>query len=153
MNKWIISTGQFLDKDGNQVCTGYAGQPPHVNDPEAVAMHNIGPLPPGVYSIGQPQNLDPDPNNWVSTLRHMGPYIMALKPQPDEQGKFDWLLDRSAFYIHGDSIAKPGSASNGCVVPKGNAVKGDRQMRELIFGLTKTDSFLRVVKYPDVVVT
>ncbi len=150
---FIISTGEFLKPDGSHLCRAYAGQPPHVNDPEAVALHNIGPLPPGRFIIGKPMNIDTDPANWMAALRHMGPFVMPLEPCPDENLKLDWLGGRGGFYLHGDSVEHPGTASNGCVIPKGTPFVSDRQMREAIAEIRKTDDVLIVKLRPDPIVS
>ena len=44
--------------------------------------------------------------------RHCSPVAMPLIPDPANQ-----MHGRSGFFIHADSIADPGSASEGCIVP------------------------------------
>jgi len=42
---------------------------------------------------------------------HVGHYALPLTPATSAQ-----MYGRSAFYIHGDSHAHPGQASDGCIV-------------------------------------
>lgn len=93
------STGH-LSRDGVYVATGYAGHPPHVNDPNAQNASNVGPLPQGAYTIGAAF--------WSA---HLGPLAMYLDPDKSNE-----MFGRGGFYIHGDSIQYPGFASNGCIV-------------------------------------
>lgn len=103
---WLYesSTGRLFDPEGTLTATGYAGgfcgtHPEGKNNPSMQAVHNIGPLPEGFYTLGQP--LD-KPNT--------GPYSIPLAPDPSNE-----MFDRSAFYIHGDTTP-PGNASDGCIV-------------------------------------
>jgi hypothetical protein len=87
--------------------TGYAGHAEGVNNPALEPVHNIGPLPQGIYTINPP----------VNTTTH-GPYVMWLTPDPLNQ-----MFGRSGFGIHADEIANPGKrlASSGCIVMSGQA--------------------------------
>ena len=105
----MTATGELYAPDGTLAGTGYAGQPPHVNDASAVCLVNEGPLPPGVYFVGDPVE-----------GTHMGPFALPLTPDADNDMK-----GRSGFYCHGDSIERPGYASNGCIVQQ-------RSVREVL---------------------
>lgn len=102
-----------LFHDGVLVGTGYAGGniPPAfdasaVNNPAREREHNFGPLPCGEYQIG-PAHTEP----------RLGPIAMRLFPHDD-----NLMWGRSGFFIHADSIAHPGKASEGCIV-MGEAVR------------------------------
>jgi hypothetical protein len=133
---YVISTGEFLGPDGSLVGTGYSGHPPYVDDASAVALPSRGPLPPGSYRIGPPENSP-----------HLGPLALPLTPLPDANGSFVWLHGRSSFYIHGDSIQHPGFGSDGCIVPTHLAdgeVNG-HAVREAIVELREADDVLQVI--------
>ncbi len=93
-------TGKLFDKDGILVATGYSGTPAHKNNPDSQHIRAEGPAPRGEYKLGQPH-----------TSAKTGPYVMNMEPKPGNE-----MFGRSAFQIHGDSIKKPGTASNGCLV-------------------------------------
>jgi hypothetical protein len=93
------STGE-LTQDGIVVGVGYAGAGSGKNDSEMQAVPNVGPLPQGFYTIGEPYT---DPID--------GPLCFPLTPDPTNQ-----MFGRSGFRLHADSIRFPGSASKGCIV-------------------------------------
>jgi len=114
MNTFEIRTGQMLDADGKLIATGYAGgacgqYPDAVNNPAMCDRHGIGPLPPGLYRMGQPVD--------HSTL---GPFAIPLTPDPSNQ-----MYGRADFYVHGDAVGHPGAASDGCIIMP-------REVRELL---------------------
>ncbi len=78
----------------------YAGHPPFENDPTACHIPDLGPLPPGLYTIG------PEEDSF-----QLGPIAMPLTPAATNT-----MFARSGFWIHGDSIEKPGYGSDGCIV-------------------------------------
>ena len=100
------STGNLTDPDGNFIQQGYAGgncgkNPEGRNDPDAQQLHDIGPLPRGIYLIEAP-------------VEHtkLGPFALPLKPSMGNE-----MFGRSAFFMHGDLIeGPPGSASDGCII-------------------------------------
>ena len=79
---------------------GYSGKDPHKNDPDSQHIPDQGPIPCGSYAIGAPHDTD----------KH-GPYVLGLTPDPSND-----MFGRSGFLIHGDSIANPGQASEGCII-------------------------------------
>ena len=90
-----------LSHDGTVVGTGYAGMPPDgKNNPDAQEIHDVGPLPRGTYTILE-SRMDPK----------LGPCAMQLAPDPDNE-----MFGRSGFFMHADSAAHPGRASEGCIV-------------------------------------
>lgn len=86
------------------VGVGYSGFGVGKNNPDMESVHNVGPIPKGRYDIGPAHN----------TTTH-GPVVLALTPDPSNQ-----MYGRSAFLIHGDSIAAPGTASHGCIIQARN---------------------------------
>lgn len=96
---FIQTTGELL-KDGILIGVGYSGKGAAKNNPLMQDVHNVGPIPAGDYSIGQPYD----------TETH-GPFVLPLTP--DSKNK---MFGRSQFLIHGDSILHPGEASEGCII-------------------------------------
>ncbi len=90
-----------LTRDGEVIGTGYAGKGASKNVPEDQDKPFLGPLPRGTYRIG-PVRADGG---------HMGPFVLPLTPDPDNV-----MFGRDAFFIHGDSVANPGTASDGCII-------------------------------------
>lgn len=92
----------MLDKDGVLVARNvYSGFGEGKNNPAMESVHDVGPIPEGLWKIsGPPQD----------TETH-GPYVLALYPQKGTE-----TYGRSGFLIHGDSIAAPGTASHGCII-------------------------------------
>ena len=95
---YVQRTGD-LYRDGKKLTTGYSGIGEGKNNPEMEAVHNVGPIPQGIYSIGQPED----------TESH-GPYVLRLLPIEGTD-----TFGRSGFLWHGDSIQHPGGASHGCI--------------------------------------
>lgn len=106
-----------LSRAGETVATGYSGKGVHKNKPASEALRGEGPIPAGQWLMTR-----------VYDSRKVGPYAIALKPVGhDAHG-------RSAFLIHGDSISRPGTASNGCIIMPRKArervwTSGDRDLR------------------------
>lgn len=92
-------TGLFA-RDGLAIANGYSGYPPHVNVPDSEALHGLGPIPRGYWTIG--------PAYAHATL---GPVTMNLTPAGGI-----YPHDRNLFRIHGDRVAAPGFASHGCII-------------------------------------
>ena len=103
------STGRLFAPDGSLAGTGYSGAGAYKNDPTAQELKNLGPIPCGLYAIGEP----------VNTVTH-GPYVLPLAPDPANE-----MFGRDGFLLHGDSVISPGAASEGCIVM-------DRVVRELV---------------------
>lgn len=98
-------TGELLDPQGAHVETGYAGgdkglHPEGRNNPSYQYTKDIGPLPVGLYSIGD-----------AVEGTHLGPVALPLTPDPSNN-----MDGRGDFYIHGDHIGAPGTASDGCMI-------------------------------------
>ena len=101
---WIYkqATGELFRNhlDSPIVGVGYAGKDEGKNNTKLEAVRNTGPLPRGLYAIG---------SAYLDKTR--GSYCMALLPD-----RKNVMYGRSGFLIHADSIAHPGSASEGCIV-------------------------------------
>lgn len=119
---WIFEqrTGYLRhEKDGDirGFLGGYSGCKEGKNNPACQDLHNVGPIPRGIYRIGDP----------VDTLTH-GPFVLPLTPDAANE-----MHGRSGMLIHGDSHARPGEASQGCII-QARAVRelihesGDRQL-------------------------
>lgn len=104
MNKvftFIQSTGAILDETGHQIAIGWAGNGEGRNNPAMQSVHDVGPLPQGVYRV----------NPWEETHGHLGPMVAPLIQIEGE------TFGRSAFFIHGPSRgANYGQESKGCIV-------------------------------------
>jgi len=102
---WIYSqsSGRFTRHhvDGPLVAIGYAGNGGAKNDPLFQHVANSGPIPRGRWTIGGPPFQHP----------HAGPYTLRLTPVAGTA-----TFGRSGFLIHGESRARPGSASRGCII-------------------------------------
>jgi hypothetical protein len=90
-----------LSHEGELVGTGYSGHPPHVNDPDAENVHNVGPIPTGEWEFGE-------------AVQHpvLG-WALPITPAPGTE-----TFGRSGFWCHGDEISHPGErlASDGCMI-------------------------------------
>lgn len=96
---WDQSAGE-LRRNGVVLAHGYSGAALGKNNPAMQAAVGVGPIPRGEWLMTA---MNDSPNT--------GPRTIVLEPKPgtDTQG-------RSAFRIHGDSIAHPGQASHGCII-------------------------------------
>ncbi len=99
---YLQSTGELFDGEGLLVGTGYSGAGIGRNNPALDSVHNVGPIPAGEYTIGAPEDLAGGPH---------GPFVLRLEPDPANN-----MHGRDGFLIHGDAIARPGSASHGCII-------------------------------------
>lgn len=79
---------------------GYSGREHGRNNPDAQAQVGIGPIPRGRWQLGRPADHP-----------RLGAYAIALTPDVKEAA-----LGRCGFYIHGESRARPGAASRGCII-------------------------------------
>lgn len=107
MHRYEVRPGRFVAADG-QTSAGYSGFSIHRNKPESERLPGLGPIPCGLYEIGEEH---------ADAVR--GPVILPLKPRGHH------AHGRSGFLIHGDSKEHPGLASHGCIVLP-------RHFRELI---------------------
>lgn len=99
---WVyeIISGRLYSEDGEHIGTGYSGKGASKNNPAAQSLHNEGPIPVGLYTVGIP----------VNTIMH-GPYVLPLTPDTK-----NLMWGRFGFLMHSDSIQNPGSASEGCII-------------------------------------
>jgi RHS repeat-associated protein len=79
---------------------GYSGNGAGLNNPGQQATPNVGPIPAGTYTMGNPYN-----------SAQTGPNTITLTPQDGTN-----TFGRSAFRIHGDNSAGNNSASHGCII-------------------------------------
>ena len=93
-------SGQLL-RDGQPVAFGYSGHLEGRNNPAFQQVHNVGPIPQGLWSIEGPP-FDSDDH---------GPFCLRLTPAPETR-----VFNRSGFLMHGDSKVHPGLASEGCII-------------------------------------
>jgi hypothetical protein len=102
-------TGRLFDLDGKFLADGYSGggtDPENAaavagkNNPDMQAVHFVGPIPEGIWTIGEP----------VNSATH-GRYAMMLTPAAETE-----TFGRDHFLMHGDSIPNPGFASDGCII-------------------------------------
>jgi len=127
---WIYeqSTGKLSSTDTGFLATGYSGNGTGKNNPLAQSIHDVGPIPSGVYAIGAPFN-SPD----------HGPFALRLSPDAANQ-----MFGRTGFLMHGDSREHPGCASKGCVIMPREAretvwASGDRELQVCAGGTLPTD--------------
>jgi len=105
--KYSQSTGT-LSHGGEPVGRGYAGHGQGYNNPKLEMVHNLGPIPKGVWEIGI----------WFDD-HHLGVCVAALRPTDQE------VYGRGGFFIHGDNKLMNNTASDGCIILS-------RQLREAI---------------------
>jgi hypothetical protein len=95
------STGKLSHSDLGLVWTGYSGNGPWRNNPEAESIHGHGPIPRGRWLIGAPEDRPTT-----------GRFSLSLTA-----GAGTKTLGRSGFYIHGEKRgAPPGNNSLGCLI-------------------------------------
>ena len=95
---WDQSAGEL--RRAGKVWRGYSGAARGLNNPALQAAKSVGPIPQGRWTIAGRHD---SPNT--------GPCTLTLAPGPDTA-----TFGRSAFRIHGDSLAHPGRASHGCII-------------------------------------
>lgn len=79
--------------------TGYSGKGEGVDNPDKEDVPNVGPIPRGEWSIGDPYD-----------DKKKGPVVLPLKPVGHDAHK------RTGFLIHGDNKEMNKTASNGCII-------------------------------------
>lgn len=113
---WIYyqKSGELFH-DGVLFSLGYAGRYTGKNNPDMQDVKDIGPLPCGIYRIGD-------------AYEHpsLGPITMNLIPDAANE-----MFGRADFRIHGDSKKEPGMASHGCMCqPPAARMKIDQLAKE-----------------------
>jgi len=90
---WIFesSTGEWFDPNGTFLVKGYAGgscgkNPEGINNPKLQGEAKIGPLPEGLYTLGN-----------LVLESHLGKFAISLVPDPSNN-----MMGRGDFYVHGD---------------------------------------------------
>jgi len=104
---YVQATG-ILSHGGEPVGKGYAGHGQGLNNPKLQMVHNLGPIPKGVWEIGI----------WFDD-HHLGVCVAALRPTDQD------TFGRGGFFIHGDNFKMNQTASDGCIILS-------RQLREAI---------------------
>ncbi|XQS17336.1 tlde1 domain-containing protein [Citrobacter telavivensis] len=99
---WVykVSVHKFYLDGTFQFDAEYSGRPEFWNDSANECVINKGPLPRGTYTIGPAFN---HPRTKAYTLR--------LTPFIENQ-----MCGRDGFMIHGNSVAHPTQASDGCII-------------------------------------
>lgn len=100
--KWYLSNGTLFD-------VGYAGHGVGLNNPAAVGMVNVGPLPPGIYTAVE----------LIAEHLHLGVNVLRLEPDTSTRAYIISLgRDPDSFFIHGDEFGHVGEhlASDGCLI-------------------------------------
>lgn len=96
---WDQSAG-VLSRGGAAVGRGYAGTGRGKNNPSMQDARGVGPIPRGRWRMTA-----------VKDSPNTGPFTIVLEPEPGTDAR-----GRSAFRVHGDSVANPGTASHGCII-------------------------------------
>lgn len=97
---YVQATGELLAPDGELAGVGYAGHGEGKNNPDLQQVAMVGPLPCGRYKRGK-----------AFDHPKKGKVCMRLLPAPRTE-----MFGRDGMLCHGDSIAAPGTASNGCII-------------------------------------
>lgn len=97
-----------LSHGGEPIGKGYAGHGEGLNNPKLEMVHNLGPIPKGVWDIGL-----------FFDDKHLGPCVAALRPTAQD------VFGRGGFFIHGDNKRMNHTASDGCIILS-------KELRELI---------------------
>jgi hypothetical protein len=88
-----------LFQDGSLIGTGYSGFDNGKNNPQMQAVHNVGPIPQGDWTITGLR---------LTTATH-GPFVLVLEPAATTN-----TFGRDGFLIHGDNSNH--RASQGCII-------------------------------------
>jgi hypothetical protein len=99
---WIFEqlSGRLLKQGGGLLAIGYSGAGKGKNSPTEENIQNFGPIPEGFYDVQPP----------INSPIH-GPFALPLLPDAG-----NCMFGRCGFMIHGDSLERPGEASEGCIV-------------------------------------
>lgn len=93
-------SGVIRDRHGRIIGAGYSGRGAHKNQHGSQAVKGEGPIPVGVYVIGEPR-----------TSPHTGRFVLPLTPVHGNE-----MFGRGSFEMHGENLAHVGESSNGCIV-------------------------------------
>lgn len=104
---WLykIKEHTLLNAAGDVVSTdGWAGHGAGKNNPDMENVKNVGPLPEGWYTIGEPVE-----------SAHTGPYTLPLTPDLTNKE-----FGRGDFKCHGAAFEHPEMSSDGCMIQERN---------------------------------
>lgn len=94
-------SGRIFTASGVLLHVGYSGHGQGKNNPSMQHVERVGPIPRGVYNLGEPREHS-----------EHGPFAIPLIPVAGNS-----MFGRSAFMAHGERIAPPaGEASEGCII-------------------------------------
>jgi hypothetical protein len=97
---WIYDQQTGILSDGTRQMQCYSGHGPGLNNPALENVHDVGPIPAGIYTIGSFFNDD-----------EKGPFVCNLIPVES-----NIMYGRAGFMIHGDNRDANQTASHGCIV-------------------------------------
>jgi hypothetical protein len=101
------STGCLLTPEGIFKAYGFSGNHNGINNADAQALHNTGPLPQGSYTM----------SSYIDKHPTLGLCVIGLTPDPANT-----MFGRSGFFIHGSrTLLTSGlnaflESSDGCIV-------------------------------------
>ncbi|WP_312454979.1 tlde1 domain-containing protein [Pseudescherichia sp.] len=95
-----VRTRNFYLNGIYQFTALYSGAPGYKNDSSQECVADRGPLPRGTYTISEPF-YHPHAKAWTLRLT---------------SSVSNHMCGRGGFLIHGDSVKRPGTASNGCII-------------------------------------
>ena len=100
MDPWLYvqSTGKLYRPDGSLAGSGYSGVGTGLNNPAMQDVKNVGPIPVGLYSLGEVSN-------------EKGPLTIRLNPSSSNE-----MHGRDGFLVHGDNHLMNHTASEGCII-------------------------------------
>lgn len=105
---WKYSQSTGIISDAEPLGRGYSGHGQGLNNPKLEMVHNLGPIPKGVWELG----------HWFDD-KHLGLCVVPLRPTSQD------VFGRGGFFIHGDNKWMNYSASDGCIILS-------RQLREIL---------------------
>ena len=113
----------YLSHNGILLGQCYSGHGDGVDNPSLQNVEDVGPIPQGLWDIGDVIEDDPK----------LGPVVLPLTPSQGTE-----TFGRGGFFIHGDEIGEVGKelASHGCIIAA-------RNVREFI--VANSDKQLQVV--------
>lgn len=121
------TNGHLTNDDGVIVAEGWAGNGDGKNNHAMQDVKSIGPLPCGVYSVGE----------WEAMHPGLGPLVVHLVQVEGD------TFGRDGFYIHGPSFKNYGEESKGCIIvprPMRNYLRNLRpETITVISGVTPDD--------------
>ena len=92
-------------------------------------VRDVGPLPEGTYTIGEPY----DDNR----KKGLGKYVLPLTPDGNND-----MFGRTDFRIHGDNRFKNNSASKGCIILNREKRESISNSRDNVLEVQKGDGII-----------